>query len=65
MGMKPSDYRAVPLCGGVEGHHTGRGTPESRGSVHTVGRRFWELNGIDVERAILGQQMRYFFVCGD
>lgn len=60
MGLKPSDYRAVPLCGGVEGHHTGRGTREKPGSYHALSRAFWERYGIDVEREIVRLNTTFF-----
>lgn len=60
-GRKTSDYRCVPLCGGIEGHHRGRGTPQVPGSLHTVGNHFWDRLRIDPEMEILRLNSCYFF----
>ena len=58
MGLKASDYRAVPLCGGPEGHHVGRGTASFPGSAHTSGRFF--LQGKDTEGEIVRLNAIFF-----
>ena len=61
MGGKCSDYRAIPLCGGINGHHSGNGTKVQPGSYHTIGPPFWKRYGVDIEAVIVQLNAEYFF----
>lgn len=60
MGGKCSDYRAVPLCGGIDGHHTGNGTKAQPGSYHVIGRALYRRYGVDVEAEIVRLNAAFF-----
>lgn len=64
MGLKASDFRAVPLCGGPQGHHTGRGTAGHPGSRH-ASTAFWDRSGICVEAEIAKLNAEFFGLAGD
>ena len=45
MGLKGSDYRAIPLCSGLQGHHR---------MCHDIGKKtFYEKYNIDVQEEII------------
>lgn len=60
MGGKCSDYRTIPLCEGIDGHHRGNGTKAQPGSFHAMSWSFWDRYGVDVEAVILRYNMVYF-----
>lgn len=62
MAGKCSDYRATPLCSGIDGHHTGNGTKAQPGSYHTMGRELYRRYGVDIEAEIARLNAEYFFV---
>ena len=60
-GSKASDYRAVPLCFGFDGHHMENGTKAQPGSFHRMSWPFYARYDIDVEAVILELNQVYFF----
>jgi hypothetical protein len=60
-GIKTDDYRALPLCSGIDGHHNGNGTAVQPGSFHGMSWAFYRRYGIDVEEVIAGLVAGYFF----
>ncbi len=51
MGLKGADYRTIPLCGGLQGHHR---------QCHDIGKKtFYVKHNIDVQEEIIRNLERY------